>query len=414
MFRRVRLLAVGCAWVGAAFAAFGAAASRGQAVAPGPVSPDLGPAVRALGEEVRRLGQDVASDLRDAPGGRPLLDEANELARAVDEFRDALNAQADRFALRQAYAGIDGSWHHLAGELSRAGGLSPAIDRDVQRVAQADARIHAALGLNEYPAGYYGGNQALSGAAEVQRLAHALVDRAEALAAAVRLDMPGADEGRVLQDAVNLASVADTFHDALNINGRVDATMQNGFAPVAGMGDRLAAEFARVPPTPRVQAAWRAYRSAEVLMRPALGLPNPAESLTGTLLAPAPQPGAASPVVALADQLVQQASAFLQVFGPTAGAVPEGALFLADAQALLAAATDFRQDAARGLNPAQLAFEFRDVDAIWQRLARRTNRIARGRTGPNIQQVGRMGQTIAEIHRLLGVPGYAPAVTVGP
>ncbi|MBV8268694.1 MAG: hypothetical protein JO252_20380, partial [Planctomycetaceae bacterium] len=84
--------------------------------------------------------------------------------------------------------------------------------------------------------------------------------------------------------------------------------------------------------------------------------------------------------------------------------------FLADAQRLQAAAADFRQDAARGLNTGQLAYEFRDVDALWQRLARRTNRIARGRSGPNIQQVASMGQTIAQIHQLLGMPGFAPMV----
>jgi len=78
-----------------------------------------------------------------------------------------------------------------------------------------------------------------------------------------------------------------------------------------------------------------------------------------------------------------------------------------------AAATDFRQDVARGISPGQLAYEFRDVDAVWQRLARRTNRIARGRTGPNIQQVANMGTTLAQLHDALGLPGYAPIVTVG-
>jgi hypothetical protein len=93
--------------------------------------------------------------------------------------------------------------------------------------------------------------------------------------------------------------------------------------------------------------------------------------------------------------------------------VPEGGLFLADAQRLLAAATNFRQDAAQGLNPGQLAFEFRDVDACCQRLARRTTRIARGRWGPNIAQVAKLGEICEQLHRALGMPGY-PAVLAFP
>jgi hypothetical protein len=98
--------------------------------------------------------------------------------------------------------------------------------------------------------------------------------------------------------------------------------------------------------------------------------------------------------------------------GPTTAGVPEGGSFLADAQRLLDAAANFRQDAVQGLNPGQLAYEFRDVDACWQRLARRTNRIARGRTGPNIGQVARIGETCEQLHRALGMPGYPAAFGV--
>ena len=65
---------------------------------------------------------------------------------------------------------------------------------------------------------------------------------------------------------------------------------------------------------------------------------------------------------------------------------------------------------ARNADANSLALSFRDVDAIWQRLARRVNRIAKGRTGPNIQQVGKIGETSEVIHRALGLPGYAPVL----
>ena len=58
----------------------------------------------------------------------------------------------------------------------------------------------------------------------------------------------------------------------------------------------------------------------------------------------------------------------------------------------------------------KLYYGFRDVDALWQRLARRVNRVARGRMGPNIQQVQRIGATCEQIHRVLGMPGYPPVL----
>jgi hypothetical protein len=293
-------------------------------------------------------------------------------------------------------------------QLAQPGSSSPAVDRAARGVAQADAQIHRALGLNDYPVGYYGSTRPLSGMAEVQRLTQALVDRAEALAAVVRADVTRPGASRLVEDAVNLARAADTFHDALDLNGKIDGTIQNGFAGVEGLADRLEADLMISNQTPRVRSAFQAYKSVEVLVRRALGLPSNPEDLAGTVLMETP--GGGSPVTNLAEQLVQQVGAFVQAFSPTAPTTPEGGQLLADAQALQAGATNFRQAAARGDGPGPLAFEFRDVDTLWQRLARRTNRLARGRTGPNIQQVGRIGQTVAEIHRLLGIPGYAPVV----
>jgi hypothetical protein len=359
--------------------------------------------------ETRRLGDAVASDLGGTERGRRLQQDTTELAVSVSEFRQAVRGGADRFQVRRSYAGLDATWHHLAAELSRSGTRTPSLDRAVARVAETDARFHEALGINAAPAGYYA-PRAPTGVAEVQRLAHSLVDRADGLTATVRADMTGPGVGRALQDAANLAALADTFHDSLRLEGQVDATIANGYSGVAGQVDRLAIQFTETPPPPRVQAAFQGLRSVDVLLRQALGMRVETAATAGTLLVPS----GPSPVVALADQLVQQVTAFLQVFSATGGRVPEGAFFLADAQALQAAAEAFRQSVAASSPPGQLAFEFRNVDVLWQRLARRTNRIARGRVGPNIEQVARIGQTVADIHRLLGIPGYPPVISVGP
>src|SRR5262249_56136926 len=110
--------------------------------------------------------------------------------------------------------------------------------------------------------------------------------------------------------------------------------------------------------------AWRAYKAAEVLLRQNLGIPNDPDDLAGTAI-PATGP---SPLVDLSTQLVTQVEAFLSSFGPTASAVPEGGAFLADPDRLRHAALLFRDSAARGVSPGQLAFLFRDADVFWQRL----------------------------------------------
>jgi len=109
------------------------------------------------------------------------------------------------------------------------------------------------------------------------------------------------------------------------------------------------------------------------------------------------QPGP-SPVVGLADQLVQQADTFLRGFAPTARAVPQGAQFLADASALRDAAARFRQVSASGADPSN---EFGAVVALYQRLESRIYSVSKGRVGPNIANALQMGQTIEQIRGAL-------------
>jgi hypothetical protein len=379
-----------------------ARANHGQVVTP----PDLNNLVHQMGDRVRHLGEDIASDLGQTPAGRHLIQDTQELAQAVDEFHESLHNTPDLLQRRQAYAGIETTWQHLRGQLAQAS--SPAVIRAANRVEQLDAQIRQALGVNVPPVGFYGGRQAPTGIADTQRLAHALTDRAESLAATIQADMGRDPNGAALaRDARELARLADAFHDAIDSNQPVAVAAQ-AFGPVDAIADRIERFVTTNPVPPRVQNAWQAFASVESLIHQNLGLGSPQPQLQVAL---APPPGAsASPIVGLSNQLVQQISDFVQVFGPTAGNVPEGGAILADAQRLLAAAADFQQDAARGLPPNQLAYEFRDVDATWQRLARRVNRIARGRQGPNIQQVQRMGATIEQLHRVLGMPGYPPVL----
>jgi hypothetical protein len=112
-----------------------------------------------------------------------------------------------------------------------------------------------------------------------------------------------------------------------------------------------------------------------------------------------PVPVDAGPVARHAALLTSQVDSFLGVFAPTAGVVPEGGAFLREAQELAEASRAFQALLATGAPPAALADSFRVVEGRWSRLARRTERVAKGRTGPNIQQVQLMGTTLEAIRR---------------
>jgi hypothetical protein len=127
-----------------------ALAQVGQPPAPVPApaaQPDLNNLVHQMAERVRHLGEDIASDLAQSPQGRHLIEDTRELADAVDEFHETLHNIRDLNQLRQAYRGIDESWHHLKSQLVRPGIASPAVDRAARRVDERDAQIHRALAL---------------------------------------------------------------------------------------------------------------------------------------------------------------------------------------------------------------------------------------------------------------------------
>jgi hypothetical protein len=415
-----------------------AAPALGQAPPPPPGAvaqvagdPSFAPTARKMGDEVRRLADDIATDLGQNPQAQHLIEDARELAQTLDEFRKGQKAGANAIQTRQDYSGIHSSWQHLRAHLTRQGATSQVIERDLARIDALDTQVGQALGLNPLPANYYAaGANAPAGIAQTQRLARSLVDRAEGLALTIQTDL-GQDPNAVdlVDDARALTREADAWHDGLTVN-TAPAAAARSFGPVDAIADRIERYVTtrRVPA--RVASAWQSFASVEVLIQRDLGLtsppptvvqpapnvnvqvvePNPAPVVVQQP-APTPVTVVTAPAIApLADQLVEQTAAFVQVFGPTARIVPQGQVMLADAQQLLAAATAFRENVARGADANALAFGFRDVDAIWTRLARRVNRIARGRSGPNIQQVSKIGGTCDQIHGALGMPGFPPVL----
>jgi hypothetical protein len=102
-------------------------------------------------------------------------------------------------------------------------------------------------------------------------------------------------------------------------------------------------------------------------------------------------------IVALSDQLMAQADAFLRAFGPTARIVPEGGQFISDALAVRNAAGRLRQAASSAAPPGVLAAAFQEVQAGWQRMDARLFRISKGNIGPNIAKALEMGRTVEQI-----------------
>lgn len=97
-----------------------------------------------------------------------------------------------------------------------------------------------------------------------------------------------------------------------------------------------------------------------------------------------------SSLLVLTDQLVCETDAFIRCFGPTAHLVPDGRMILRAAEDLHCSATQYREFLL-GVSPACDARRvLRDLSDDAGRLYRRVDRVAKGRTGPNIRQVCRI------------------------
>jgi hypothetical protein len=104
-----------------------------------------------------------------------------------------------------------------------------------------------------------------------------------------------------------------------------------------------------------------------------------------------------APVIGLVDQLIAEVGAFLEVFGPTAHIVPQGERMYRDAIDLHQAAVGLRQAALGGASPHELRKFHQRMERSCGRLVSRVDSVARGRSGPNIEQVRYIG---ALCHRL--------------
>ncbi len=410
-------------------------AQGGAAQGPGLLAsgPDLDRLSRRMSESVHDLADDLGAGPGRNPAGQYLEPDARELQAAVGNWYNTVRTTNDPYQLRRSYSGIDIAWHRLRGQVVGSGFADPAVSEEIRRVEEVDGQIHQALGLNAYPPNYGGlGNNFPPGNApfptnfnsnpdEARRLAYAVAQRAEALGGVVRNESNvNPALGQKVAEVDQLAQAVDGFYEALNnpaIAGRPDFARSN-YVPIVRQANSLGISLDATGMTPALRPTWDAFAAAHNLLRVNLnlasptidGLPDPAglSPQPGYLVAPVPS----GSVGGWVGELDRQVDELLVNFAPTVNVVPEGRFMLADMERIKQAVGIFRQEAARGADPSRLAAVFQDVDNNWQRLARRFDRIGRGRTGPNIQRVQQIGQTCEQVHRALGMPGYSP--TFGP
>ncbi len=424
------------AWFAGSIVGFGLAfwsARDGAAQVPPPPAPGIdapAPGVglgldrlsRRMSEAIRDLGEDITASMGQSPNGQFLARDAQELERAAGEWYASARNATDPYQLRRSFSGVDTSWHRLRDQLAAPGVAPPAVADEIRRVEQADAAIHQALNVNAYPPNIEAAPAPPSGLDETRRLAYSLAQRGEGLASTVQSSYGGnPGSANLVNDSAQVAQLADAFYESLNnpASPPQPEEVRQNFAQIIQRSNGLGISLDQNLMPPPVRTAWDAYTTVHNLLRANLNLVN--ATIDGLPPADAPipanvpvgipyNPNPTAQVGQWAEQLDRQVDELLANFAPTAGVVPEGREMLVDMTRLRDHTRDFRRDVAQGLDPTRLAYEFRDCDADWQRLARRVNRIARGRTGPNIQRGQQIGQTCEQIHRALGMPGYAPTI----
>ncbi len=95
----------------------------------GLVAGNLTVLVQQMGDRVRQLGEGIATDLAKTAAGPTLLQDARELAQAVDEYRTALTDEVDTLQRRQLYSGLESSWQQLQAQLKQPGASTRASTR---------------------------------------------------------------------------------------------------------------------------------------------------------------------------------------------------------------------------------------------------------------------------------------------
>jgi len=176
--------------------------------------------------------------------------------------------------------------------------------------------------------------------------------------------------------------------------------------PPAADSDVQPAALTQAAPTPPLREVRRpAYESTPMPLPSLAPAPAPAPAPTyevAPLQRPMPMPAPApAALIGLAEQLAGQADQFVRTISGAAGIINGAGGFMADGQRIRNAALRLRQAAAAG-DPGGTAQELRNVDAGWQSLSVRLDRVSgprlrAGIVGPFAARALQIGSTVAQL-----------------
>ena len=392
-------------WVAGLLATLGAAGAASAQSLP-PLSPsypgagygtsvDLSGLVDNLGERVRHLAEDVEIEMGSTTEGRHLIQDTGEMADAVAQLEGTLDGSGrygpDPARLREDYAAVDTTWHHLRSIFDRVA-LTPGVARAATRVGEADAALHNALSLS-VPTG--GCPQA-------------------APTTTVPIGGPTNPAGGVYGNPTGYDGVPyDDGHDHDHSYGAYP-TAPTGYVPTgvqygdpqygdpydSGLPSPLPGGYGgsglgALPPT--------VYESERVVVSPA---PGYGAGYGGAVLG-----GGGGYIVGgvsglEAAQVVASCDTFLAGFLPNSFIVPEREGFIRDVQRVRSIAAGASAEARNGAPPRRLLERARDLDRAWRQLDRRLGRVARGRPpGPNIAGILTIGASVRQFQSSVGAHG---------
>lgn len=191
--------------------------------------------------------------------------------------------------------------------------------------------------------------------------------------------------------------------------------LQATYDPIRDRERRVDAALAN-PPSPRVRRAWRSASDDLGQLADALGLspdfvvdpgrpviidPPAYPHLPWPVSPPGNRPGNAA-AIALADRFAGEIDGFLAAMQPNVLKVPEGPQIFKEGKAVRNEVIAFRQTAAAGARPRELAPSLRQLEGLYAGFSSRVLRVSGGKPGPNVDRVRRMGAILDQIRGSVG------------
>lgn len=393
-----------------------AATCTGAASAQGP---DV---AAALVQSAGQLVQLVRYELGGTVQGRSLEIRANALLGAAESFqRELLLRHNDPARRQRALAGLQQAFGQVQQALYNPPGQAPQAQQLTQQVigplvAQASQALPGG-GIAPPITPVFPPTGPSYDARRVLQIADATVAGVRVLSQRIGRDYASIyPYNGVLLSLQSLDGGIQQFRN-LAASGAPLGQLQAAVPPLRNLARNTGTSLLGARPPADLQRGWSAVTQGVDALATTLGLsldyvidahepvildPPAYDDLPwnlrpGGLPMPGPNP------VAVADQAIAEVDGFLLAIQPNLTRIPEGPRFQSDARSLRNRLLDLRQRLARGEYAGGLRSPYAAAESDYRRLADRINRVSGGRSGPNIERVGRIGQAMADLRGVLRI-----------